>query len=114
MNSKFLKLINYLSEYDFNMKDNYEIYRALQEKKTLSKKSQKIIEDNITFYLFSPKKYKTNKTIIYLHGGGWTIGSVKYYSFTLGTLANELKRNIITFDYPLAPEHPYPEGIKYC
>lgn len=114
MNSKFLKLINYLSEYDFNMKDNYEIYRALQEKKPLSKKSQKIIEDNITFYLFSPKKYKTNKTIIYLHGGGWTIGSVKYYSFTLGTLANELKRNIITFDYPLAPEHPYPEGIKYC
>ena len=42
------------------MKDNYEIYRALQEKKLLNKKSQKIIEDNITFYLFSPKKYKTN------------------------------------------------------
>lgn len=114
MNNKFLKLINYLSEYDINMKENYELYRTLQEKSLLTKKSKKIIEENITFHIFSPKNYKTNKTIIYLHGGGWTTGSVKHYSFTLSTLANELKRNIIAFNYPLAPEHPFPEGFNYC
>lgn len=114
MNDLFLKLVNYLSEYNINMKENYELYRNLQEKNPITRKSKKIIEENITFHIFSPKKYKTNKIIIYLHGGGWTIGSVKHYSFTLANLANELKRHIVTFDYPLAPEHPFPEGLKYC
>ena len=41
-------------------------------------------------------------------------GSVKFYSLLLYHLANDLKRNVIALDYPLAPEHPFPEGLNYC
>ena len=96
------------------MKENYELYRYIQNKTVLTKKGKAFTEENITFHLFSPKNYETNKAIIYLHGGGWAAGSVKFYSLTLQNLANETKRNIIAFDYPLAPEHPFPEGLNYC
>ena len=109
MNDLFLEIIKHLSKYDINMKENYQIYRNIQNKTLLQKKA-KIIKDHI----FSPKHFETKKAIIYLHGGGWAAGSVKFYSSLLHHLANELKRNIIAFDYPLAPEHPFPEGLDFC
>lgn len=114
MNNMFLKFINALSTYDIDIKNNYELYRKIQNKTPLVKKSQKIIEENITFNIFSPKNYQTNKIIIYIHGGGWTTGNVKTYSFLLNNLANELRRNIIAIEYPLAPEHPFPIGFNVC
>ena len=114
MNELFLDIIKRLSKYDINMKENYQFYRNLQNKIPLSKKSKTIIEENFIFHLFSPKQEQTKKAIIYLHGGGWAAGSVKFYSSTLQRLANECKRNVIAFDYPLAPEHPFPEGFNYC
>lgn len=114
MNNMFLKFINALSHYDINIKNNYELYRKIQSKSLLTKKSQKIIEDNITFNIFTPKHVKTDKMIIYIHGGGWTTGNVKTYSYLLTNLANELKRNIIAIEYPLAPEYPFPIGFNVC
>ena len=114
MNDLFLEIIKYLSKYDINMKENYQIYRNIQNKTPLQKKAEITKENNITYHIFSPKNIKTKKAIIYLHGGGWVTGSVKFYSLLLYHLANDLKRNVIALDYPLAPEHPFPEGLNYC
>ena len=114
MNDLFLEIIKHLSKYDINMKENYQIYRNIQNKTPLQKKAKTIKEKEFTYHIFTPKHFETKKTIIYLHGGGWVAGSTKFYSFLLYHLANELKRNIITFDYPLAPEHPFPEGLNFC
>ena len=114
MNDLFLDIIKHLSKYDINMKENYQIYRSIQNKNPILRKTKSIKENNITYYIFNPKKTKTNKTIIYLHGGGWVTGSIKFYSSLLYHLANELNQNVIAFDYPLAPEHPFPEGLNYC
>lgn len=114
MNDLFLDIIKQLSKLEINMKDNYPLYRSIQNKTPLQKKS-KIIKDGVFIYhIFSPKNIETKKAIIYIHGGGWVVGSIKFYSFILHYLANILKINIIAFDYPLAPEHPFPEGFSYC
>ena len=113
MQDKFLKVIKLISHMNLDLPKNYNNYRTIQDKLSINMANKIIKIDDKTFYVYTPHKLSTNKIIIYIHGGGWVLGSNKYYSFTLKNLANELKRNIITFDYPLAPEHPFPEGFNY-
>lgn len=115
MNNIFLKFIESLSSYDIDIKNNYESYRELQNKNKLNKiiKSTEIIEENILFRIFKPKK-ASNNIIIYIHGGGWSTGTTKNYSLILQKLANELNRNIIAIEYRLAPEYPFPTGFNDC
>lgn len=116
MNNMFLKFIKSLSNHDIDIKNNYETYRKLQNKAAIlkKKKGELVVEENIAFRVFSPKNYKTGKIIIYIHGGGWSVGSSTSYSSLLKKLANDLKRIIISIEYPLAPEHPFPDGFNCC
>lgn len=46
--------------------------------------------------------------IIYYHGGGWAIGDIDYMDGGCQYLAKHSESIIISVDYRLAPEHPYP------
>jgi len=46
--------------------------------------------------------------IVYLHGGGWTVGSLETYEPLCRQLANALNAVIVWVEYRLAPEHPFP------
>lgn len=47
-------------------------------------------------------------TILYLHGGGYIIGSAATHNGIAGHLAKLTGCEVIVPDYRLAPEHPYP------
>lgn len=50
--------------------------------------------------------------VVYLHGGGWVVGSVDDFE-TLGrTLAERSGCAVLLPDYRLAPEHPFPAGLE--
>ena len=100
MNNMFLKFIESLSNYDIDIKNNYKSYRNIQNKNVLNKviKSTEIIEENILFRIFKPKKNESKNILIYIHGGGWSTGNTKNYSLLLQKLANELNRNIIAIE----------------
>lgn len=51
--------------------------------------------------------------LIYLHGGGWTVGSINSCSRFCAAIASTGKAMVAAIDYPLAPEHPYPEGLDF-
>ena len=54
------------------------------------------------------KKY----VILYCHGGGYSTGS-SIYARTLTTkLAASTSMDVLSFDYRLAPEHPYPAAME--
>ncbi len=54
------------------------------------------------------KKY----IILHCHGGGYSTGS-RLYARTLTTkLAHSTSMDVISFDYRLAPEHPYPAAAE--
>lgn len=51
---------------------------------------------------------------LYLHGGGWTIGRAHHSDMNLETIARQANLAVVSVDYRLAPEHPYPAGPDDC
>lgn len=52
--------------------------------------------------------------ILYFHGGGWVVGSVDTHDGVCRKLAADSGYPIVSVDYGLAPEHPFPEGLEDC
>jgi acetyl esterase/lipase len=51
-------------------------------------------------------------TVLYLHGGGYVIGSAYGYLPHAGALAAAAQAGILVPDYRLAPEHPFPAALE--
>lgn len=50
-------------------------------------------------------------TLVYLHGGGWTLGSLDSHDNTCRHLCARGDVAVLSVDYRLAPEHPFPAGL---
>jgi acetyl esterase/lipase len=51
-------------------------------------------------------------TVVYLHGGGYVVGSAFGYQPHAGALAAAAQTGILVPDYRLAPEHPFPAALE--
>lgn len=51
-------------------------------------------------------------TLIFVHGGGWVIGSIATHDHIARWLAAQLSIRVVQIDYRLAPEHPYPAAVE--
>jgi acetyl esterase len=49
--------------------------------------------------------------LVYYHGGGFVIGNIETHDSTCRRLANKSRCQVISIDYRLAPEHPFPAPI---
>jgi len=52
--------------------------------------------------------------VLYIHGGGMIMGSPQTEAFGSGRLAQELDVVVVSPDYRLAPEHPFPAALDDC
>jgi acetyl esterase len=52
--------------------------------------------------------------LVYLHGGGWVIGSIETHDGVSRALALGTGATVVSVDYRLAPEHPFPAAIDDC
>ncbi len=52
--------------------------------------------------------------VVFVHGGGWEVGSVEIYDPLVRRLAVESGCAVLAFDYRLAPEHPFPAALEDC
>ncbi|WP_059005622.1 alpha/beta hydrolase [Streptomyces specialis] len=52
--------------------------------------------------------------LVYLHGGGWTLGGVDRVDPLCRTLANRAGCLVLSVEYGLAPEHKFPEPLEDC
>lgn len=50
--------------------------------------------------------------VLFLHGGGWTIGNLDSYDSQARTICNQVEAVVVSVDYRLAPEHPYPAAFE--
>lgn len=53
----------------------------------------------------------SRRVLLYLHGGGYTIGSPRTHRALVAHLAAAAGRPAFTLDYRLAPEHPFPAAV---
>lgn len=54
---------------------------------------------------------RPSATVVYFHGGGWSSGSLDSADAICRTIAAALDVAVISVDYRLAPEHPFPAGV---
>ena len=65
------------------------------------------VADGVTARAFRPRD-GTLPLLVYFHGGGWVVGSVEISDPFCRALANRADCVVLSVDYRLAPEHPYP------
>ena len=58
-----------------------------------------------------PKDERRSGVILYLHGGGYTCGSLEYAKGFAATLASQCGVRVFCAAYRLAPENPYPAAV---
>ncbi|WMX17500.1 MULTISPECIES: alpha/beta hydrolase [unclassified Aureispira] len=103
----------------FKLMDNHTVFRAEKEKifsRVPCPKSVKVKYFNIEGVeaaRFIPRKSKyAHKIVLYLHGGGYTSGSIKSHAGLIGKIASETGIPHIAINYRLAPEHTYPAALN--
>lgn len=61
-----------------------------------------------------PKDSDSTTTILYAHGGGWYLGGLNSHDSFCADVAKKCQVNVISVDYSLAPEYPFPAGLNDC
>ena len=63
--------------------------------------------------LFTPKN-PSKGLVFFIHGGGFSLCSIKTHERSARLLAEEANCAVLSIDYRLAPENPYPAGLNDC
>lgn len=116
---KILKVLSYSRR---NLKKYYKIYRGLLRVMNIyfgpkyKLMDHKIMagERQIPVRVFSPKRNLNSGVLVFFHGGGWVTGNIDTYTKVCVNMANQTGSTVVSVDYLLAPEHPFPEGLEDC
>ncbi len=62
--------------------------------------------------IFRPRPADSLPVVVYFHGGGFVIGDLDTYDRGCRALAVGADAIVVSVDYRLAPEHPYPAAME--
>lgn len=57
---------------------------------------------------------EANGVYLHIHGGGWVLGGCDMNDLAHEFMAREAGVTVVSVEYRLAPEHPYPAGLDDC
>jgi acetyl esterase/lipase len=58
-----------------------------------------------------PPNAAADRVILYLHGGGYVMGSINTHRAMVARIARASQARALALDYRLAPEHPFPAAV---
>jgi acetyl esterase/lipase len=62
--------------------------------------------------IYRPPSEKTVlPVVVFIHGGGWSVGDLDTYDGSARLHAATCEAVVVSVDYRLAPEHPYPAAV---
>jgi len=123
INKVFQAALKALSYPDLDFKKNYLLARKFEE--TIYKAYDgKDVKKRDFFVDYEERKirvrsYRANtaeerKILIFLHGGGWVLGTMDTYDFTCAELSKATGCTVFSIDYSLAPEAKFPIALEEC
>jgi acetyl esterase len=62
--------------------------------------------------VFAPQSQALLPLVLHLHGGGYVFQSTRTYATMWKTVANAVPAVVVSLDYRMAPEHPYPAAVE--
>jgi acetyl esterase len=71
-------------------------------------------EGPIPVRVYRPPGAGPHPVVVYFHGGGWVIGDIASHDASCHRLAAGVPAVVVSVDYRLAPEHPYPAAVEDC
>ncbi len=70
-----------------------------------------VVVDGVPVRLYTPQGGESARMVVYMHGGGWVIGSIETHDGACRALANRSGCRIASVGYSLAPEHRFPAAV---
>lgn len=96
---------------------SFDLARARVEKRAVAAVGEPVADvadvvvGGVGCRLFRPEQPDA-PVLLYLHGGGWTFGSIQEAEPLCRALVNRAGWAVLAVDYRLAPEHPFPAAVE--
>lgn len=113
--------------YDFLLEFNPKQIR-IEEEQLMKQEGTVDVPENIEVYnkvistesnaslklrIYKPKeRNKPLPVVLFLHGGAFIFGTPEQYDFQLIDLVSQSQLIVVSVDYRLAPEHPFPAALE--
>lgn len=68
---------------------------------------------NVSIRRYTPSGQPKGR-ILYMHGGGWVFGTLDGFDPVCRQIAHDSGAEVVSVDYRLAPEHPFPCPLDDC
>ena len=95
--------LNLISKLDFPAPDQSVATKDLE------------IRPGLNARIYTPEGYGGNKPVcVFYHGGGWAMGDLDGEDVQVRTISRDAGIVIVSVDYRLAPQHPYPAPLDDC
>lgn len=122
MNSILKSALSALSKYDADLQRRYEMERQIEHttRPYYNKIRCNMMERRIDLPGRSIRTRAFSRDgliaplLIFFHGGGFVTGDFDSYSHVCADLAIKTGYKVVSVDYRLAPEHPFPAGPEDC
>lgn len=72
----------------------------------------KTTSNQVPVRIYTPNDGNNFPLIIYSHGGGWVSGNIDDFDNICRKLSKQSKAIVVSVDYRLAPENPFPAGLN--
>ena len=124
INDAMLKTLSRISHAREDVSKSYERLREIKSvigkrilKRPYSTLDYKLEQDGHTIpvRIFAPwEGFKADKALLFFHGGGWVTGDIDSYDKICAYMARKTQSTVVSVDYRLAPENPFPAGLEDC
>src|SRR4051794_40495255 len=69
---------------------------------------------DISIRIYRPEADGPVPTVVFFHGGGFVIGDIDTHDDHTRLICHDVEAVVVSVDYRLAPEHPFPAGLEDC